>query len=106
MLLSTLKDQLMRTEDFVKAKEIVYVIGSAVRKFEPFDSEDPEEVEKILKQQMLQAEKEIRGLQVETQYRHNGYIIKGSTVYQVVYGNSLVMRITGDRAKEVRRKVR
>ena len=96
----------MRPEKLEKVTAVSYVINNQVYSFENIDSDNQLRIDTELKQQERRAENEIRRLQRENFPNENGYYISAGIVYKVYFTSTLVKKITGDEAKNIKRLVK
>lgn len=97
----------MRPETLEKVAPVAYVFGNAVHFFEDIKSEHQLRIDTELKHQERRAEDMIRLLQKGgPDCMLDGYYVSTGIVYKVYHKNTLVKKITGDEAKNIKRMVK
>ncbi len=96
----------MRAEKMEKVTPVAMIIGKLIHVFEDINSENDLRIELELKQQCRRAEERIREFQKETHKNQDGYYVSAGIVYKVYHMNTVVKKITGDEAKNVKREIK
>ena len=96
----------MRPEKLEKVAPVAYVIGYVVSFFEDINSDNQLRIDTELKHQERRAIEEIRNQQKNNGVCQDGYYVSAGVVYKVYHINTVVKKITGEEAKNIKRLVK
>lgn len=95
----------MRAEDLVKTKPVVYVHDNEIVTFGELDASNDVVFEHKAREQYSQAQTEVIARQKNQAQPTDGYIVFQDVVYKA-FVNRTVVKITGEEAKSVKRRIK
>lgn len=93
----------MRFEEITNVKPAIVFYNDSVHRFPDFTQKDIENIKAAVAEQYKSAVERIRKLQMEFPVSFNGYILQNDIVYKVYSANTVIEKITGAEAKEIKR---
>lgn len=96
----------MRFEEINNVKPAIVFYNDSVHRFPDFTQKDIENIKSAVAAQYKSAVERVRMLQLEFPYSFNGYILQNDIVYKVFSTNTMVEKITGTEAKEIKRQIK